>query len=145
MTKHWFRSRIINGIILVRIYEEQKADTTELISCVDVSINTDLWTSVGSSLRSYFTVTAHFITNSWDYKSILWLSLDHLMWSILTNILLVLWNLSRWSSKSTWQDCVLGDKQCSQHENSWWSDVSHVTLLLLLPWPWVSSVRRTSS
>ena len=54
---------------LILIYEEQKGETIEFVSGLDVSITTDLWTSVGS--RSYvIVVTAHFITNSCEYKSI---------------------------------------------------------------------------
>ena len=53
---------------LLLLYEEQKADIISLITNSDVAMTTDLWTSIGA--RSYITVTGHFITAEWQYRSI---------------------------------------------------------------------------
>ena len=50
------------------LYEEAKEDIIKLIAHQDVSLTTDLWTGVGA--RSYFTLTAHFITPDWEFKSV---------------------------------------------------------------------------
>lgn len=53
---------------LLLLYQEQKAKIIELIANCKVSLTTDLWTSIGS--RSYITLTAHFITEDWQFKTI---------------------------------------------------------------------------
>ena len=60
------RKTITSNLLL--LYEEEKKATIELIRGSDISITTDCWTSLGQV--GYITVTGHFITDNWDYKSI---------------------------------------------------------------------------
>ena len=53
---------------LLHLYEENKKDIIELITNQSVAITTDLWTGVGA--RSYITITGHFISPNWEYRSI---------------------------------------------------------------------------
>ena len=53
---------------LAFLYKECKEDLIELLADHTVSFTTDLWTGVGA--RAFITVTAHYISREWKYRSV---------------------------------------------------------------------------